>query len=54
MHPYSKRRASYENNVNVHAAEVLVCKKPVLSSSSARTLFQSALILDASIVPLVV
>ena len=37
MHLYSERRVSYGNNVNVHAVEAPVSKKPVLSSSFART-----------------
>ena len=37
--------------MNICAAEVLVHNKPVLSSSLARTLLQSLLILDASTVP---
>ena len=37
--------------MNICAAEVPVHKKPVLSSSLARTLLQSLLILDASTVP---
>ena len=38
--------------MNICAAEVPVHNKPVLSSSLARTLLQSLLILDASTVPL--
>ena len=51
MHLYAEQRVSYGNNVNDRAAEALVCKKPVLSSSSTRTPLRSPLILDSSTVP---
>ena len=41
---------SYGNNMNICAAEVLVHNQPGLSSSLARTLLQSLLILDTSTV----
>ena len=53
MHLYFEQRVSYGNNINICAAELPAHKKPVLSSSLARTLLQSLLILDASTVPLV-